>query len=518
MNTILRQPDRIQLLYGGFDCQRKIYLEDQTDVTVDFIPTDAGMKIDITGGDTPITFIKCRWYGKLPNDCKLLGDAIERAYGYLRYEGIRPERVMPWYFAVHTDTEQIGYGVKVRPDSFIFWQADPSGITLWLDLRCGTNGYALKGKTLTAAELIEYRESQGDAFSFLQNFCKKMADHPLTVDKPVYGFNNWYYAYGNISADSVMYDTVLLAELTKDYENRPFMVIDDGWENKSTVGCDCNEQFPDMPALVQSMKAKDIRPGIWIRPLLPKEKEHTALRNMTFSEFLDPSLDETLEVVAADMEKITREWGFELVKYDYVTYDIFHEFYFTQDIQMSHESFSLRNPMTNAQAIKRLYKTIYDHSNGAVLIGCNCVSHLGSGYFHIHRSGDDTSGKEWERTRFMGVNTLAFRLCQHKAFFEVDADCIGIAEDAQFSWELDSHWLEILADSNTPLFASIAASKVTGTVKEQLKEAFKKASKQDGSFIPLDLTKTSMPTHYFVDGVEKEYCFDDEMGAEQPLR
>ena len=37
-----------------------------------------------------------------------------------------------------------------------------------------------------------------------------------------------------------------------------------------------------------------------------------------------------------------------------------------------------------------------------------------------------TSGVEWERTRNMGVNTLAFRLPQHRAFFDMDADCVGI--------------------------------------------------------------------------------------------
>ena len=45
---------------------------------------------------------------------------------------------------------------------------------------------------------------------------------------------------------------------------------------------------------------------------------------------------------------------------------------------------------------------------------------------HIQRTGDDTSGKTWERTRVMGVNTLAFCLPQHGVFYEIDADCVGI--------------------------------------------------------------------------------------------
>ena len=38
-----------------------------------------------------------------------------------------------------------------------------------------------------------------------------------------------------------------------------------------------------------------------------------------------------------------------------------------------------------------------------------------------NRTGDDTSGRIWERTRRMGVNTLAFRLPQHNAFYHIDA-------------------------------------------------------------------------------------------------
>ena len=45
---------------------------------------------------------------------------------------------------------------------------------------------------------------------------------------------------------------------------------------------------------------------------------------------------------------------------------------------------------------------------------------------HLNRTGDDTSGRIWERTRRMGVNTLAFRLPQHNTFYHIDADCVGI--------------------------------------------------------------------------------------------
>ena len=54
----------------------------------------------------------------------------------------------------------------------------------------------------------------------------------------------------------------------------------------------------------------------------------------------------------------------------------------------------------------------------------------------------------------------------------------------------------------------------SGTIKEQLKAAFKTASKQEGSFKPLDLEYSTMPTRYEVNGIIKEYDLDDVMGAE----
>lgn len=519
--SILRNPDRVQLMYGGFRNQNTVYLSEQTDVSICFEQTASGMKILVTGTDTPITFIKCRWNTRFPIGSRFLGDALERAYGTLRYEGMRPERVMPWYCAVYYKEENLGFGVKVRPNSFVNWQTDPSGVTLWLDLRCGTEGFSLHGNTICAAELVEYR-AKGDVYDFLHEFCARMTDHPVLPNQPVYGFNNWYYAYGNISADGVLADAKLLSSLTERLDNRPFMVIDDGWQKggmqESTVECRTNEKFPDMKALADAIKALHVRPGVWIRPMKPTADRFTNLRHEAYSEYFDPSMDEVLDIIAADMEKLTGEWGYELIKHDYTTFDIFGDFFFHPTIQMSTHKFALRNPMTNAQAVKRLYQTIFDHSNGAIIIGCNCISHLGCGYFHLHRSGDDTSGTEWERTRYMGVNTLAFRLCQHKNFFEIDADCVGCSGTTDYTWSEASRFLELLSDSNTPLFVSIEPTLVTDEVRAQLKAAFAKASRQQGVFKPLDLTETAMPTRYKVDRSIKEYCFDDAMGAAQPIQ
>ena len=57
---------------------------------------------------------------------------------------------------------------------------------------------------------------------------------------------------------------------------------------------------------------------------------------------------------------------------------------------------------TNAEVILYLYRSIRDAATDMYVIGCNTVSHLAAGVFELNRIGDDTSGKEWDRTKENG--------------------------------------------------------------------------------------------------------------------
>lgn len=54
---------------------------------------------------------------------------------------------------------------------------------------------------------------------------------------------------------------------------------------------------------------------------------------------------------------------------------------------------------TTAEIILRMYEVILESAGDMVIMGCNTLSHLCAGLVHINRTGDDTSGREWERTR-----------------------------------------------------------------------------------------------------------------------
>ena len=127
--------------------------------------------------------------------------------------------------------------------------------------------------------------------------------------------------------------------------------------------------------------------------------------------------------------------------------------------------------LTNVEIVTLLYTRLRSScGEDRIILGCNTIGHLSVGLFDSSRTGDDVSGREWERTRRTGVNTLAFRLPQHKTFFTLGPDCIPFTPD--LPWSMSRQWLQAVANSGTVLLVS-ADSRAIG--KEQLdamREAF----------------------------------------------
>jgi len=153
--------------------------------------------------------------------------------------------------------------------------------------------------------------------------------------------------------------------------------------------------------------------------------------------------------------------------------------------------------------INELYRTIRQAAGDALIIGCNTVSHLSAGVFDICRIGDDTSGREWARTRKMGVNTLAFRGAQHGAFYVADADCVGVT--TAIPWALNRQWLDLLARSGTMLFVSLAPDALSDDVRRDLRAALARAAQPQPLGEPLDWQQTSWPSRWRIGGQTIDY-------------
>ena len=130
---------------------------------------------------------------------------------------------------------------------------------------------------------------------------------------------------------------------------------------------------------------------------------------------------------------------------------------------------------------------------------------------HIQRTGDDTSGKTWERTRVMGVNTLAFCLPQHGVFYEIDADCVGIM--GPIPWELNRQWADLVAKSGTPLFVSAKPGLLREKEKGELHKIMLEASVQKRHLVPVDWEYTDCPEVWEDEEGQVEYNWYEETGT-----
>ena len=165
------------------------------------------------------------------------------------------------------------------------------------------------------------------------------------------------------------------------------------------------------------------------------------------------------------------------MKHDYTTYDIFGQWGFEMIDKLTVPGWQFNDTSkTNAEIILYLYKSIREAAGDMYLIGCNTISHLSAGIFEFNRIGDDTSGKEWARTKKMGINTMGFRMVQHKTFYEADGDCVGLTTTVP--WEKNKQWMQLLAQSSAPLFISAQPEALGTEQKTFIKQCFTNAVKR----------------------------------------
>ena len=474
------------------------------DVSVSLARENGRIGVYLTADTTPVARVFLRWAACGVPGARILGDAWERGYGDMEWRGVAPDRVMPWYILCHDGDKTNGYGVETGCGAMCSWRLDTHSLTLCADVRCGGAGVALHGRTLHACTVVS-RPGEPDETPFMaaKALCHMMCPAPRLPRGPVFGGNNWYYAYGKSSHDDMIRDSRLIARLSDGAGLTPFMVIDDGWQVCHGSGYNGgpwdrgNGLFPDMAALAREMKETGVRPGIWFRPLvtkdaLPGECYIQADRGGEEAWTLDPSHPLVLRLVEEDTRRLAG-WGFELIKHDYSTFDIFGRWGMFMGGEMTRPGWRFYDhSRTTAEIILELYRAIRRGAGeDTILLGCNTVSHLAAGLFEIMRTGDDTSGVEWERTRKMGVNTLAFRMPQNGAFYLSDADCAGVA--GKIDWRLNREWIRLLSVSGTPLFLSVDPAKVTPEQEEEIHRAILTWARTQKEAVPLDWMETTCP-------------------------
>jgi alpha-galactosidase len=493
---------------------------------VELKPTSDGTQVCVTCSMGLLTRVVLRWELKLPADALYLGDHWERGYGDLQWRFLQPERVMPWYFAAHStrSDETFLAGVKTQPAAMCFWTVDAAGVSLWLDFSNGGGPCQPGDRQIHAATVVSRHAIDQTPLVALTDFCKLMCTQPRIPQAPICGNNNWYYAYGeDFDSHAMLRDAEFLAELADGHAVWPYCVIDAGWTSSDSA---CHggpwktghpKRFADMPGLASEMKRLGVRPGIWMRPTaLSVVDDPRRLRSGPIAvpeKPLDLTLPENLELIREDVARVC-SWGYDLIKHDFSTFDLLGKWGFEMGADFTERGWNFHDrSLTNAEILLRHFRTLREAAGDAVLLGCNTVGHLGAGLFEIQRTGDDTSGRNWERTRRMGVNTLAFRLPQHRTFFLSDADCV--AHTAKTPWEFDRQFLDLVSRSGTALFVSTDPREVTSEQKAAFRGAMQTALSggDPGGVEPLDWLHTTCPRTWRFGSETVTYHWEEPSGA-----
>jgi alpha-galactosidase len=518
---LLRAPDSVTAYAGR---EQRIALEKSAhrfaarNIAVEFMVQGSGADAYLTSPDIALTHLHARWLTKVDEGLLCFGDDWERSYGTLCWQPMTPERVMPWYCATHDGQCVHGYGVKTGAAALCFWQIDPQGVSLWMNVCNGGEGVELGERRLHLATVVTRDGKDGEPpLAALRGFCAQM-NPAMRPSERVWGVNDWYYAYGHNSAQMLFQMTDIVLELAPARGPRPFTVVDDGWKDGSSA-------FPSMAEFASSLRKKGVRPGIWIRPLIADSSmdENQLLSDRRFGDraerarekAFDPTIPEALDRVLEKVKRVA-SWGFELIKHDYSTFDLLGRWGNEMGASPTYPGWHLHDrTRTNAEIIRDLYESIRRASGDRIqILGCNVVGHLSAGLFELQRTGDDTSGKDWERTRRMGVNTLAHRLCQQGTFFQLDADCVAVTAD--IPWSLTRQWLDVVARSQTALFISPDPSVVGAEQKSALREAFALFASDAGPAEPANLFHGTTPEIWRSKGDgtgEKRYAWSGSEGA-----
>jgi alpha-galactosidase len=494
------------------------------DLNVILQPMDSGLRVLMEAPLSSLSSVTFHWKKPRNASVRVMNDHWERTYGDVSWHEPAGQEILPWYFMEYDGTRTSGCGVKTGAAAFCYWQSGNDRLSLTLDTRTGCDGVQLGDRRLQSAEIVVIESHPGESpFETTRRFTRMMCEKPRMPKHPVYGINDWYFTYGENSEELIVKHTELMAPMADGLTNRPFSVIDAGWfevsplspKDRSWGRMDVpNTHFGAMDKLAEKMRRAGMRPGLWTRPLCARHDDPKTLilppikgRGETQG-VLDPTIPENLERMRSYFA-LYNTWGYDLVKFDYTTFDLFGKWGFQM---LTDRAFTSPNwhmhdtSKTNAEIVLDLYRTIREAAGDTIIISCNTISHLSAGLFELNRIGDDTSGNEWARTRKMGVNSLAFRGVHHGAFYAADPDCVGLT--TKVPWEKNKLWMELVAKSGTPLFISAQQEALQTAQKASTRDCFRIAAGEQPLGEPLDWMRNPFPKQWKLQGQTMTFDWD----------
>lgn len=450
----------------------------------------------------PLNQVQLRWKERVPEGLRYMSDTWDQRRACLEWRGLVPERPMPWYFMAYDGQHTHGVGVRVGAAALCEWHVDPYGVTLSLDVRNGGAPVEPGDRELALAEIVVQSGRVWEApFQAARRFVAQLGGSPLLPDKPVYGMR-----CDRVRAPwddkSLVARARLLAELADNTVNRPFLMVDRGWQRgapaQGTVAMRAEPELGDLGALAHAIAEENCRPGLWLRPLLSSVPQHQAwslppdrFLHQSAGWVLDPTHPAAVDLIQDQVRRAV-QWGFELIRHDFTLADLLGDWDARLDGHAGGRWRLYDRGLTTAEALRHLYTVICQAAEGRALIGASdALCHLAAGRVHIQSISNSGGAIGWEPTRRLGINALAFRGFHHGALYAVETDPVTLGPE--IPWSLNEQWLRLLASSGATCFVSMGTETLDDAQRIALHAAFYKASRQLPLAEPLDWLATTSP-------------------------
>ncbi|MCQ2404260.1 MAG: hypothetical protein MJ202_11135 [Lentisphaeria bacterium] len=449
------------------------------------------LKVFAMAEKSEIRAIRLIWRHDTSVNCRFTGDAWNATQGECQWRGMDPLRVFPWYVLVRANEETVALGVKTQGAAFASWTLNPSQVTLTLDLRNGACGVQLDGRVLEAATVFYCRYDR-TPMAAARRFCGILSPDSITSNLPVYGILSKRTGEIPFTTEDILQECDLLAFYCNNLTNRPFQILDCGWQN---------EALADMTKLAGDILHRGVRPGLSLPLLHDNGAMPDECRLPHRTNILDPSLPQVLEAVQAKVRQIA-DWGFELLRHTSSTQDCLNGIY--ENLRAPAEWSFADRKRTNAEILVDFYRAIKSAKGDMLLYGEDVIGHLAAGLLHICRvTSADTA--DWLANRHNRINALAFRLCQNEKFFTLDTGTLDLATPRK--WQEVKPLAELLSQSGTAFFVSLdKTNPLSAKAAKELSQNFFNASLGDiTSLAPTDWFNNTCPEQWTIGNTSKCY-------------
>ncbi|MBI5471674.1 MAG: alpha-galactosidase [Ignavibacteriae bacterium] len=410
------------------------------------------------------------------SDIKLLTDSWERCYGDAGIRSLSVDAPVRSAWDVHL------FDTRNRTNCNLSYFQIPSGklsfhlkrqsngeaadLTVRSDTHAGTHGVALgPNETFSAGEIM-IRFTDGSVFDALESYAELIATRnniPRPALLPV-GWVDWYFAKGLTTEKDILENLDFLARELKDF-GLEYVQLDSGWQ----LGIETsppphnviaggpwipNSKFPHgMQWYAEQIKERGLKPGIWVRPFqmvdgATERREHPGWFNKKGQ--MDFSNPEVLERVRTLFRQLVNDWGYEYIKYDFPSYDLFDAW--GPSLFESHWAHAdpQTQTITGIQVYRNALEAIRTSAPNTPLLACNSVMPSTLGLANVFRIGDDVG--DWNRTFTYGVRSVGARYYTNGVYWTNDPDCLLVREP--FTIDQARMWASLVVLSGGVVFIS----------------------------------------------------------------